>query len=135
MTHLSTPDLTALLAPPQGCAFSPGDCPVRDVLDRIGDKWSTVIIGLLSAGPRRFGDLRRRIPDISQRMLTQTLRNLQWDGLVARQVLPATPPGVEYSLTTLGHSFTVPLQQLIAWAGSNHQAVRAARAAFERAND
>ncbi|MCR6644355.1 MAG: helix-turn-helix transcriptional regulator [Terricaulis sp.] len=74
-------------------------CPVRQVLDQVSDKWSTLIVMLLDESPLRFNALRRAIPDISQRMLTQTLRNLQRDGLVARAVFPTVPPGVEYSLT------------------------------------
>ncbi|WP_297371111.1 helix-turn-helix domain-containing protein [Acidocella sp.] len=124
-------ELAALVQPPPGCGLDGEACPVRDVLDRVGDKWSTIIIGLLASGPRRFGDLRRAIPDISQRMLTQTLRHLQRDGFLHRTVLPTSPPGTEYELTALGLAFTTPLFALIAWAQDNHASVRAARAAFE----
>jgi DNA-binding HxlR family transcriptional regulator len=123
-------DLAALVRPPENCSFDAEACPVRDVLDRLGDKWSTIIIGLLSGGPRRFGELRRMIPDISQRMLTQTLRNLQRDGFLRRTVLPTSPPGTEYELTPLGVAFTGPLFALISWAQEHHAAVRAARVAF-----
>ncbi|WP_298282191.1 helix-turn-helix domain-containing protein [Acidocella sp.] len=123
--------LAGLVRPPVECGFDAGACPVRDVLDRVGDKWSSIIIGLLSAGPRRFGELRRMIPDISQRMLTQSLRTLQRDGFLRRTVLPTSPPGTEYELTELGHAFTGPLYALISWAHENHGQVRAARAAFE----
>lgn len=123
-------DITAYVQPPQGAGFDAAHCPVRDVLDRVGDKWSSLILGLLSGGPRRFGVLRRLVPDISQRMLTQTLRNLQADGFVARTVIPSTPPGVEYRLTVLGESFIEPLQALMIWARQNHAAVRAARVKF-----
>ena len=86
---------------------------------------------ILADGPQRFGQLRRAVPDISQRMLTQTLRDLQRDGLVARRVFPTQPPSVEYRLTPLGRSFLKPLVKLIAWSERNHGAIRAAREAFE----
>ncbi len=85
-------------------SFNAGDCPVRDVLGQLGDKWSTLIIGLLGEKAHRFGELRRSIPDISQRMLTQTLKDLQRDGLVDRTVFATVPPSVEYKLTPLGQS-------------------------------
>lgn len=108
-----------------------GQCPVRDVLAQIGDKWSTLFLMLLAERPHRFGELRRAVPDISQRMLSQTLRDLQREGLVAREVLPLVPPGVEYRLTPLGQSLSAPLAQLVRWAEAHHGDVRAARAAFE----
>lgn len=106
-------------------------CPMREVLDQIGDKWSTLLIASLAEGPHRFGELRRALPDISQRMLTQTLRDLQRDGLVSRTVLPTTPPSVSYALTPLGQSLLVPLQALIDWAEGAHGQVQAARQAFD----
>ena len=109
------------------------DCPVRGVLDQVGDKWSTLLVMILADGPQRFGALRRAVPDISQRMLTQTLRELQRDGLIARRVLPTQPPGVEYRLTDLGHSLTAPLAGLIGWANANHAKIRQARVAFDAA--
>ena len=107
------------------------DCPVRDVLDRIGDKWSFLLILKLGSGPHRFGVLRRAVSDISQRMLTQTLRNLQRDGLIGRTVFPTTPPSVEYALTPLGRSFLMPMRALVSWADQNHQAIRDARTVFD----
>ncbi|PIP01021.1 Uncharacterized HTH-type transcriptional regulator YdeP [uncultured Pleomorphomonas sp.] len=109
-------------------------CPVRGVLDRIGDKWSTLMVLTLALRPHRFGELKRAIPDISQRMLTQTLRDLQRDGYVARKVFPTTPPAVEYSLTDLGRSLMTPLSALVDWAIRTRGAVEAARAAFDREN-
>src|SRR5579859_4640384 len=91
-------------------------CPIRDVLDRVGDKWSTLLIFTLAERKHRFGELRRAIADISQRMLTQTLRELQEDGLVSRTVHPTTPPSTEYALTELGRSLVVPLSVLARWA-------------------
>ena len=108
-------------------------CPVRDVLDRIGDKWSVLLVTELKDGPLRFGVLRRRIVDISQRMLTETLRQLQRDGYVSRQVYPTVPPSVEYRLTDLGQSLLVPLDQLASWSAHHHDAVRAARLSFDNA--
>lgn len=110
------------------------NCPVRGVLDRIGDKWSTLMVLTLALRPHRFGELKRAIPDISQRMLTQTLRDLQRDGYVARKVFPTTPPAVEYSLTELGQSLMTPLSALVDWAVRTRDTVDAARAAFDREN-
>ncbi|AZO12289.1 MULTISPECIES: helix-turn-helix domain-containing protein [unclassified Mesorhizobium] len=107
------------------------DCPVRDVLQGINGKWSSLLVMALAEKPYRFGELRRLVPDISQRMLTQTLYELQRDGYVHRQVFPTKPPSVEYSLTDLGRSMLVPLYQLVQWAELNHDAVREARAAFD----
>lgn len=106
-------------------------CPVRDVLDRIGDKWSTLFLLILAQRTHRFGELRRAVPDISQRMLTQTLRDLQRDGYVSRHVLPTTPPSVEYRITPLGLALYQPMRALADWAAAHHGAVRAARAAYD----
>jgi len=108
-----------------------GNCPVRDMMQQIGGKWSTLLLEALASRPYRFGELRRKIPDISQRMLTQTLRDLQRDGYVSREVFPTKPPSVEYSITELGQSLYVPLAQLLNWAEANHDAVRAARLRFD----
>jgi len=106
-------------------------CPVRGVLDKLGDKWSMLVILELSAGEHRFSGLRRRIPDISQKMLTQTLRILQRDGLVARTVHPTVPPAVSYRLTAMGESLLTPFGALVAWADANHAAVISARREFD----
>lgn len=108
-----------------------GNCPVRDVMNQIAGKWSTLLLEALAQRPYRFGELRRLVPDISQRMLTQTLRDLQRDGYIDRQVFPTKPPSVEYSMTELGHSLFAPLSKVLAWAGDNHAAVKAARARFD----
>ena len=108
------------------------DCPVRRVLDQISDKWSTLLILTLSESPHRFGALRRALPDISQRMLTQTLRDLQRDGMVSRHVHPTVPPSVEYRLTPLGQSFLTPLEGLIHWAEAHFGAIEKARECFEK---
>ena len=106
------------------------ECPIRDVLDRLGDRWSVLVLKELTDGTLRFGEVRARIPDISQRMLAQTLRRLEQDGLVARRVFPTIPPRVDYTLTDLGRSLLVPLGEMVRWAIDNHGAVRAARAAY-----
>jgi DNA-binding HxlR family transcriptional regulator len=101
------------------------------VLDRIGDKWSVLIVLTLAGAPHRFGALRRAVPDISQRMLTQTLRDLERDGLLSRTVHPTKPPSVEYALTPLGESLLVPLLGLVRWADDHHAEILAARARMD----
>src|SRR4051812_491515 len=92
-------------------------CPaVRDVLNRVGDKWSVQIVASLGDGPMRFSELRRTIEGISQRMLTLTLRGLERDGLVTRTVFAEIPPRVDYELTRLGNTLLEPIQQLAEWA-------------------
>jgi DNA-binding HxlR family transcriptional regulator len=110
-----------------------GEClAVREVLSRVGDKWSVLIVGLLDDGPVRFNALRRSVEGISQRMLTLTLRGLERDGIVTRTVEPTTPPRVEYALTPLGRSLLKPLGALAAWAHENRVAVSNARAKFDK---
>jgi DNA-binding HxlR family transcriptional regulator len=109
------------------------DCPVRGVLDKISDKWSMLLVMTLASGPRRFNQLRREVPDISQKMLTQTLRELQRDGMVSRQVFETKPPSVEYRLTDLGQSIIVPFGHLIIWANQNHPNIDKARTIFDSA--
>jgi DNA-binding HxlR family transcriptional regulator len=107
--------------------------PVRDVLDHLGNKWSTLMIISLAEGPRRFSELRRAIPDISKRMLTQTLRDLERDGMITRHVFPTKPPSVEYRLAPLGQSLLDPLAGLVDWAERTHADIRLARARFDTA--
>ena len=107
--------------------FDPVQCPVRNLLDRLGDRWSMLLISALAGGPMRFSALARAVPDISKRMLTQTLRTLETDGLVSREVKPTVPPSVTYALTPLGESFAGPLIGLVDWAEANFPAVQAAR--------
>ena len=98
------------------------DCPIRNVLARIGDKWSLLVIVTLSgARTMRFGALQRAIPDISQKMLSVTLRTLEEDGYLTRQVYPEVPPRVEYSLTEKGVSVVPILQSICRWAGAYHR--------------
>lgn len=110
------------------------DCPVRDVLDRIGDAWSVLLIIELAKSPCRFNALRRVVDGISQRMLAVTLRNLERDGLVSRTVLDLSPPQVEYALTARGRSLHGTIGQLADWADSNQSAIRASRANYDAAH-
>jgi DNA-binding HxlR family transcriptional regulator len=115
---------------------SPASCPasclaVREVLDRVGDKWSVLLVVLLTDGPRRFNDLRRSIEGISQRMLTHTLKALERDGLVTRTVYPTIPPKVEYALTDLGYTLLGPITALAEWARGNGVAIQEARARYD----
>lgn len=113
--------------------FDSTQCPVRDVLDRLGDKWSTLMIMTLAAGPHRFSQLQRAVPDISKRMLTQTLRDLERDGLIMRRVFPTKPPSVDYRLAPRGRSLLEPLEQLVTWADRHHAEIRQSRAQFDAA--
>lgn len=110
------------------------NCPIRDVIQTISGRWSSLLMMALAEKPYRFGELRRLVPDISQRMLTQTLHDLQRDGYVHREVFATKPPSVEYSLTDLGRSMYGPLSDLLQWAERNHDAVRAARGVFDKAS-
>ena len=111
--------------------FDAERCPVRNVLNVIGDKWSTLTLMSLSGKARRFNELHRQIPDISKRMLTQTLRTLERDGLITRHVFPTKPPSVEYRLSSLGHSAMAPLDTLIAWAEVSFDKIVDARKQFD----
>ena len=107
------------------------NCPIRDVLDRIGDAWSVLVLMELAKGPCRFNALLRVVDGISQRMLSVTLRALERDGFVNRRVLPLAPPQVEYSLTDIGKSLNETLASLRIWTAEHQADVRMARAAFE----
>jgi DNA-binding HxlR family transcriptional regulator len=106
-------------------------CPAREILDLIADKWSTLIISVLENRSLRFAELERQIGGISQKMLTQTLRNLERDGLVQRTVYPEVPPRVEYALTPLGKTLCVPLSEIIRWSEENITAVMAAQQNYD----
>ncbi len=118
--------------PPPAADVLQAECPSRAVLDRIADKWTALVIHTLADGTQRFGQLNRRIGGISQKMLTQTLRALERDGLVERTVHPVVPPRVEYRLTALGRSLRQPLEAVCAWAEAHIQEIRAARARHGR---
>lgn len=109
------------------------NCPTRLVLGRIADKWTVLIVGRLARGPLHFGELRREIGGISQKVLTQSLRALERDGLVSRRVEARTPPRVEYSLTPLGRTLVGMLDEVRKWAESNIESVLAARKTFDSA--
>ena len=110
----------------------PEDCrAVSEVLARVGDKWTILVVGELGNGPRRFNEIRRALGSISQRMLTLTLRGLERDGLVTRTVFPTIPPKVEYELTRLGRSLLVPVSGIGLWARQNRTAIEEARRRFD----
>lgn len=116
---------------PAGNAFDP-DCPTRQVLDRIGDKWTVLVLILLSDGPLRFNALRRAIPGVSQKMLSQVLKALERDGMVSRRAFPTVPVTVEYSITALGGTLVETVDQLRLWAERHLPDVQKAQTRFDR---
>jgi DNA-binding HxlR family transcriptional regulator len=111
------------------------DCrAVSEILQRVGDKWTVLVVGKLGAGPMRFNELRQAVGGISQKMLTTTLRGLERDGFVTRTVFPTIPPRVDYELTELGRELLVPVNALGEWARQNTARVNAARARFDGAS-
>lgn len=132
LSHGNT-DVTAPAAEPVSVH---SECKaVNEVLNRVGDKWSMRVVMNLGKGPMRFNELRRAIASISQRMLTRTLRGLERDGLVSRTVTPSVPPRVDYALTDLGRSLSVPVAALGDWALQNRLAVEESRQAFDETCD
>lgn len=115
--------------------LAPDDCPVRDVLNRIGDKWSVLVLHLLSVQTRRFTELKNDIDGISQRMLTVTLRGLERDGLVSRTVYAVVPPRVDYALTDLGQSLSATINNLVEWAERNRPLIDNARNDYDQRED
>ena len=123
----------ALLLPP-GTTVTPTmreRCPLRETLDRIGDRWTVIVVVLLLPGPRRFTELMRAAEGISQRMLTHTLRGLERDGLATRTVHACVPPKVEYGLTPAGQALAGPLTELLHWSVRHQETVLAARASYD----
>lgn len=110
-------------------------CAIRDLLDRLGDKWSLLIVELLGEGTRRFTELRREIDGISQRMLTLTLRRLERDGLVRRTVHPVVPPRVDYDLTPLGETLLDAVAPLVTWTRDHRDEIAAARAGYDAGSE
>ena len=108
---------------------------ISTLLSRIGDKWTVLVVQTLGSGSKRFNELRREIPSVSQRMLTLTLRNLERDGLVSRTVTPTIPPRVDYELTELGQSLQKPICGLATWATENVETIHAAQARFDAEHD
>ncbi|WP_102959939.1 winged helix-turn-helix transcriptional regulator [Mangrovicella endophytica] len=114
----------------RGNAFS-ADCPTRQILDRIADKWSVLILMILGDGAMRFSGLKRRIDGVSQKMLSQTLRSLERDGLVLRHVEPSVPVSVTYSITPLGQELVASLRSMIDWAETRMSDVLSAQRAYD----
>ena len=128
--------------PQEGTNLIPGnlhvaeDCrAVSEVLSRVGDKWTVLVVSAMGDGPKRFNELRRALGSISQRMLTLTLRGLERDGLVTRTVFPTIPPRVDYELTRLGRSLLEPVSGIGLWARQNRAAIQDARVRFDAAAD
>jgi DNA-binding HxlR family transcriptional regulator len=123
------------LTRPAELEHTPANCHAREMLARVGDKWSVYVIHVLGdAGTLRFNELRSRVDGISQRMLTVTLRGMERDGLVARTVYPEVPPRVEYTLTRLGATLRQLVRGLVEWSGAHLSEVDAARAAYDARN-
>ena len=108
-------------------------CPIRDVLDRIGDQWSFLVLESLAQRTLRFNELSREIGDISKQMLSRKLKRLEMDGFVQRTIYAEVPPRVEYRLTDLGRGFLVPMQALVQWADAHHEQVCQSRRAYRSA--
>jgi DNA-binding HxlR family transcriptional regulator len=120
---------------PAELEYTPANCHAKEMLARIGDKWSVYVIHVLGdAGTLRFNELRGRVDGISQRMLTVTLRGMERDGLVKRSVFPEVPPRVEYALTPLGKTLRQLVRGLVEWSGAHLQEVDAARAEYDARN-
>ncbi|WP_323376763.1 winged helix-turn-helix transcriptional regulator [Streptomyces smaragdinus] len=111
--------------------FDAENCSLKDILERVGDKWSILVVAALAREPYRFRALQRAIEGISQRMLTLTLQRLERDGLITRTVLDLRPPRVEYALTATGRSLTIPLRSLADWAEEHRGAISASRARWD----
>ncbi len=114
-----------------------GVCPLRELLSRLGDKWSVLLILTLARMPQeraRFSELKRSMPDISQRMLTATLRNLERDGLISREMFAEVPPRVEYQLTDLGLSILNPMREIVKWIEGNWSTIKSSRVVFDKKN-
>jgi DNA-binding HxlR family transcriptional regulator len=120
---------------PSSLVASTQSCAIRDLLDRLADKWSLLVVELLGEGTKRFSELRREIDGISQRMLTRTLRQLERDGLVAREVHPVVPPRVDYSLTPLGATLLDAVQPLVAWTRAHRDEIASARDTYDTRPD
>lgn len=118
--------------PPAEVEFTPANCHAREMLVRVGDKWSVYVIHVLGdAGTMRFNELRSAVEGISQRMLTVTLRGMERDGLLIRSVYPEVPPRVEYALTPLGRTLRQLVRKMVEWSGAHLAEVDAARAAYD----
>jgi DNA-binding HxlR family transcriptional regulator len=116
---------------PSGPVSEPSACHAREVLQRVGDKWSVYVIDLLGQGTKRFSELHRSIDGITARMLTVTLRGLERDGIVTRTIHPVIPPRVDYALTPMGQTLLDTIGRLVTWTGSHLPEIEAARAAYD----
>jgi DNA-binding HxlR family transcriptional regulator len=114
-----------------GLAGQPSTCRAREVLQRVGDKWSVLVIDLLGQGTKRFTELHRAVDGITARMLTVTLRGLERDGIVTRTIHPVIPPRVEYALTPMGRTLLETIGQLVTWTDSHLPEIEAARVAYD----
>jgi len=117
--------------PPDWKTGKRADCPVRQVFDRVGDRWSMYVMAHLEEGTLRFNEIRRRIDGLSQRVLTVTLRSLERDGLVTRTQYPTIPPQVDYRLTPLGRSLISEVRHVVGWSGDHYAELQANRASFD----
>lgn len=126
-------DRSARIAAWKDQGFDPANCPVRRILDHVAAKWTVLILIELHQGPRRFNELLRLLPDISRRMLTQGLRDLERDGILTRTVYETRPPSVDYRLTPLGSSLMEPLLALVDWASGNSNRIFAAQDDYDAA--
>ena len=131
---LSGAQVTGGSPPPRYSVYAP-DCPTRMVLDRIADRWSGLVLGRLAQEPMRFNRLRREVPGVSQKVLSQTMKRLERDGLVEREVFPTVPVTVEYSITPLGRTLHHAVKAIVDWAEGNIEAVLAAQAAYDARAD
>ncbi|WP_407560416.1 winged helix-turn-helix transcriptional regulator [Streptomyces sp. 184] len=134
-THTDVPSVLAYELPCPVPADEFAACPVGEMFRRVGDKWSLLLVILLGARPHRYNELHRAVEGISQRMLTRTLRSLESDGLVHREVHPTVPPSVEYSLTPLGRSLLHPVSALADWAVQHEAEITRARTHHTPATD
>jgi DNA-binding HxlR family transcriptional regulator len=116
----------------KGNIYDP-ECPTRAVLDRVGDKWTVLVVLVLRDGPRRFNQVRDQIGGVAPKVLTETLRRLERDGIVTRTAFPEIPPRVEYALTPLGRSLEQPIRAISDWAEENMPTVTRARESYDRA--
>lgn len=109
------------------------NCPFRNVIDRIGDKWSLLILVVLEQKPVRFNELKRTIGDISQKVLTKVLRELEADGYISRTVYDTSPPKVIYQISSMGQSVLTPIKELVKWAEQNHESIKKNRVQYKKA--
>ncbi len=108
------------------------NCPYRDIIDRIGDKWSLLVLAVLEQHPTRFNELKRTIGDISQKVLSKTLKELEADGYITRTIYDENPPKVVYELSEIGVSVLSPIKQLVKWAEENHETIRNNRKKYKK---